>query len=223
MPSPPSSSTPPSSNPPSSPSSSSASSETATTEPVRHRDHGTWLAQFTGRVLVVCPGCGGRALVVPRPGLAEPKYVRHLLFEPRRLVCGGCGALADWTAQQRGPALVGVSVGGTEDPFFRRPLWLQTRCAGRILWAYDLEHVEALAAYVGARLRERHTSPTLSMFARLPAWMKSAARRDEVMAGLETLRTLAGLSAPADRSDAAHDRGDRPRHQGSVLVRGGPY
>ncbi|MCX4782038.1 hypothetical protein [Streptomyces sp. NBC_01264] len=195
----------------------------APAEPVRHRDHGMWLARFTGRVLVVCSRCGGRALVVPRPGLAESEPSSFLLFQPRRLTCGSCGAVVDWSAQERDGALVGVSVGGTEDPFFRRPLWLQTRCAGRILWAYDEEHVEALAAYVGARLRERHASPTLSMFARLPAWMKSAARRDEVLAGLENLRSLARLSAPADRSDAAHERGDRPRHQGSVLFRGGPY
>lgn len=192
-------------------------------EPVRHRDHGTWLVQFTRRVLVVCPRCGGRALVLPRPGLDEPKHFMALLFRPRRLGCAGCGAVADWTARERGAALVGVVVGGTEDPYFRRPLWLQTRCAGRILWAYDEEHIEALAAFVGAGLRERYTSPTMSMFARLPGWMKSAARRDEVLAGLETLRTLARLSAPSDRSDAAHERGDRPRHHGSVLFRGGPY
>ncbi|MER6343931.1 hypothetical protein ACWC10_01285 [Streptomyces sp. NPDC001595] len=113
--------------------------------------------------------------------------------------------------------------GGTEDPFFRRPLWLQTRCAGRILWAYDEEHVDALAAYVGARLRERHASPALGMFARLPAWMKSARHRDEVLAGLSALRALARRSSPADRSDTAHERGDRPRRHGSVLFRGGPY
>ncbi|AJF64250.1 hypothetical protein [Streptomyces vietnamensis] len=190
--------------------------------PVRHHDRGTWLAAFTGQILVVCPRCGGRALVTPRPGLPESRH-RHLLFEPRRLTCGGCGAVAEWTAEQRGAGLVGVVPGGTEDPFFRRPLWLQTRCAGRILWAYDEEHVDALAAYVGARLRVRHASPTMAMFARLPVWMKSADRRDEVLAGLATLRTLAGLSAPADRSDAAHERGDRPRHHGSVLFRGGPY
>ncbi|MFJ3205072.1 hypothetical protein [Streptomyces sp. NPDC086989] len=53
--------------------------------------------------------------------------------------------------------------------------------------------------------------------------MKSASRRDEVLAGLSSLRTLAGLSAPADRSDAAHERGDRPRHHGSQYFRGGPY
>ncbi|WP_328297492.1 hypothetical protein OG389_06420 [Streptomyces sp. NBC_00435] len=192
-------------------------------DPVRHRDHGMWLVRFTGRILVVCPRCGGRAIVVPLPRLAEPKYFSALLFQPRRLACAGCGAVAEWVAGERDGALVGAVPGGTEDPFFRRPLWLQTRCAGRILWAYDEEHLEALAAYVGARLRERRTSPTRAMFARLPAWMKSARRRDEVLAGLETLRGLARLQAPADRSDAAHERGDRPRHHGSVLFRGGPY
>lgn len=199
------------------------SSQPAHPQQVRHHDHGMWLVQFTSRVLVVCPKCGGRALVVPLPGLTSPKYFSELLFQPRRLSCAGCGAVADRTAEQRGAGLVGAVVGGTEDPFFRRPLWLQTHCAGRILWAYDEEHVDALAAYVGARLRERHASPTMGMFARLPAWMKSARHRDQVLAGLSTLRTLARRSAPADRSDAAHERGDRPRHHGSILFRGGPY
>ncbi|MGW0187729.1 hypothetical protein ACWDV7_18445 [Streptomyces sp. NPDC003362] len=192
-------------------------------EPVRHHDRGTWLVEFTGRILVVCPRCGGRALVVPLPGLPPRKYFSELLFQPRRLSCPGCGAVADRTAEQRGAGLVGAVPGGTEDPFFRRPLWLQTRCAGRVLWAYDEEHVDALTAYVGARLRERRASPTMAMFARLPAWMKSASHRDEVLAGLSTLRTLAHRSAPADRSDTAHERGDRPRHHGSLYFRGGPY
>ncbi|MEU9298071.1 hypothetical protein [Streptomyces sp. NPDC048266] len=191
--------------------------------PDRHHDHGTWLVEFTGRMLVVCPRCGGRALVAPLPRLPAPKYFSALLFQPRRLACAGCGAVAEWTAQQRGAGLVGAVPGGTEDPFFGRPLWLQTRCAGRILWAYDEAHVDALADHVGARLRERHASPTMAMFARLPVWMKSADRRDEVLAGLAKLRARAGRSAPADRSDAAHEHGFRPRHHGSLLFRGGPY
>lgn len=191
--------------------------------PVRHRDHGAWLVQFTGRILVVCPRCGGRALVVPLPGLEKREPVSALLFKPRRLACHGCGTLAHWTAQQRGQGLVGAVPGGTQDPFFQQPLWLQTRCTGRILWAYDDNHVDALAAYVGARLRERRASPTRAMFARLPAWMKSARHRDDVLAGLATLRTLAQLSRPSDRSDAAHHHGDRPRHHATLLYRGGPY
>ncbi|WP_406387670.1 hypothetical protein [Streptomyces sp. NBC_00887] len=66
--------------------------------------------------------------------------------------------VVDRTAEEWDVGLAGEVPGGIEDPFFRRPLWLQTRCAGRILWAYDEEHVDALAACVGARLRERHAS-----------------------------------------------------------------
>ncbi|MEU2655946.1 hypothetical protein ABZ615_11515 [Streptomyces sp. NPDC007325] len=96
--------------------------------------------------------------------------------------------------------MVGAVLGGTEDPFFRRPLWLQTRCAGHVLWAYNEEHVDELSAYVGARLRERGGArPTMSMFARLPAWMKVSDNRPEVLTGLETLRVLANRRAPADR------------------------
>jgi hypothetical protein len=172
---------------------------------------------------VVCPQCGGRALVVPRPGLPAPKYLIELTFQPRRLACGGCGAVADWEPEVRRGGLVGVELGGTEDPFFRLPLWLQTRCVGRILWAYNEEHVDELSAYIGAALRERAAMPTRTMFVRLPRWMKRSDNRSEVLAGLERLRTMTKRSVPTDRSDAAHERGDRPRQYGVVHYWRGPY
>ncbi|MHC5904952.1 hypothetical protein ACVNF4_13770 [Streptomyces sp. S6] len=162
--------------------------------------------------------------MIPRPGLPDPKYFSEFLFQPRRLACGGCGAVADWKPEVRGAGLVGAVLGGSEDPFFQRPLWLQTGCAGHILWAYNEEHVDELSAYVAARLRERGgAQSTMSMFARLPAWMKVSENRAEVLARLETLRALARRTAPADRSDAAHERGDRPRMCRSMYFRGGPY
>lgn len=63
----------------------------------------------------------------------------------------------------------------------------------------------------------------MAMFARLPAWMKRSEHRAEILSGLETLRGLADRSTPADRSDAAHEHGDRPRPSGSLYFRGGPY
>ncbi|MGW8557287.1 hypothetical protein [Streptomyces tubercidicus] len=96
---------------------------------------------------------------MPLRGVPAPEYFGALLFQPRRLACAECGAVANWTAEERGAGLVGAVPGGTEDPFFRRPLWLQTRCAGRVLRAYDEEHVDVLDAYVRARLRERRASP----------------------------------------------------------------
>jgi hypothetical protein len=181
-------------------------------EPVRHVDDGVPLARFTERILVVCPRCGGQAVVVPRPGVERFRYYGELVFTPRRLACGGCGAVGEWEAEKRGNALVAAVLGGTEEPFFRRPLWLQTRCVGKILWAYNEEHVDALRDFVRADVRERGpVSPTRAMFPRLPAWMKKPGNRADVLAGLEALRELVRLRAPGDRSDAAHERGDRPR------------
>ncbi|MFI5801725.1 hypothetical protein [Streptomyces sp. NPDC051561] len=192
--------------------------------PSRHCDTGGWLARYSDRIQVVCPRCGGRAVVVPRPGVRTHKYFSELLFQPRRLACGGCGAVAEWAAGMRGNALIGVSLGGTEDPFFGRPLWLQVRCAGRMLWAYNEEQVEELARYAGAQLRERGAgSSNASMISRLPAWMKRGENRPEVLAGLAALRELAGRSAPADRSDAAYEHGVRPHPHGSLYFRGGAY
>ena len=166
------------------------------------------MTRFAGRILVVCPRCGGCAVVAPTPGLPELKYYSQLLVRPRRLTCPGCGSTAEWRAEMRGAAPIGVDLGGTEEPFFHRPLWLQTRCAGHILWAYNADHVAELASYVGARLRERGgVRPTASMFARLPRWLKSAGNRAEVLAGLEKLRVLADHWDPADRSDAAQEHG----------------
>ncbi|MFD8542415.1 hypothetical protein [Streptomyces sp. NPDC059649] len=145
------------------------------------------------------------------------------MFMPRRLVCAGCGATDAWEAEVQGAALVGAAPGGTEDPFFRQPLWLQTRCVGRVLWAYNEKHIDELAAYVGAVLRHHVASPTMAMFPRLPVWMKRADDRAEVLAGLGKLRDLAEHSAPDDRSDAAHRRDDRPRLRGSAYFRGGAY
>ncbi|MFE4538999.1 hypothetical protein ACFRKB_28675 [Streptomyces scopuliridis] len=191
--------------------------------PPRHVDSGQWLAQFTDRLLVVCPRCGSRALVVPRPDLEKARFFSELMFMPRRLVCTACGATDEWEARAEGAALMGAAVGGTEDPFFRQPLWLQTRCVGHILWAYNEKHINELGAFVGAVLRQRVASPTTAMVPRIPVWMKRADNRSEVLAGLGALRALADRSSAEQRSDAAYRRGDRPRSRGSALFRGGPY
>ncbi|WP_240437003.1 hypothetical protein [Streptomyces sporangiiformans] len=90
-------------------------------------------------------------------------------------------------------------LGGSEDPFFRRPLWLQARCAGQVLWACNEEHVDALSAYVGAQLRERGgMRPTRAMLARLPPWMKKSSHRGRRGAHDGTCPT-GGRYSPTDR------------------------
>jgi hypothetical protein len=115
----------------------------------------------------------------------------------------------DWVAQRKGGGLVGVAVGGPNDPFFGRPLWLQTPCCGHVLWGYDGRHLDALQGYVAADLRER-TGPIMGMLDRLPAWIKKAGHRTEVLRAIDRLRDLLDRSAPEQRSDAAYERPEAP-------------
>lgn len=154
--------------------------------PHRHRADGTRLDDFADEVLVVCPACGRRA-TVRLHALAEP--VRRGPFRARqeaRLACTHCGhnarraAFVRWT---HGPA----------DTVFRHPVWLQARCAGRTLWAYNARHLDALEAYVRAPLRERRHDPSLgwgnaAWTSRIPRWISAAAHRDEVLRCIERLR-----------------------------------
>ena len=83
------------------------------------------------------------------------------------------------------------------DNHFGLPLWLQMRCCGELLWAYNAEHLAFLEAFVGARLRERRRSAEYgwsngALASRLPAWLKSRKHREEVLACIDRLRrTLA--------------------------------
>lgn len=180
--------------------------EYSSNTPVRYYDSGRLLLEFAGQILVVCPRCGGRAVNLRRPDLPPPRYPGQFLHQPRRLVCAECEVVVDWPSRaERSTCSCTGGLGERVDPNFRQPLWLQTRCAGHILWALNVEHVDELAGYVGARLRERSGSrSTSTLFARLPLWMKVADNRAQVLAGLDRLRLLAESSAPGDRSDAAY-------------------
>jgi hypothetical protein len=139
---------------------------------------------FAEEVQVRCPSCGRRAVVLAN--LGEPERVRAAggwLKTRRRLRCPGCGLCRD-------EFLDGAVFGGPVDPYFRLPLWLQVECCGgELLWAYNGQHLDLLESYVAAKLRERRQSPgSMSMLARLPAWMKSAKHRDEVLRRIRQLR-----------------------------------
>jgi hypothetical protein len=184
-------------------------------EPMKGRyiDDGHRLYAYADLLYVECPGCGERAVVVPRPGLPDLRYHSELLYRPRRLSCTGCGTTREWTAERRGNALVGVQLGGPGDPFFGLPLWLQTPCRGRVLWAYNERHLDTLEAYVAAGLRERAAWPTMSMLARLPAWIKAAGNRDDVLKAIKRLREQAG------RHRHPMSRGSTARHQNNSYFR----
>ncbi|MFF9622383.1 hypothetical protein [Streptomyces griseosporeus] len=78
------------------------------------------------------------------------------------------------------------------DPYFRAELLLRTATRHGLLWAYNPEHLSEIRRFVAAGLRERaswyDTGQKTTLVARLPAWIKSAKNRDEVLRAIDRLR-----------------------------------
>ncbi len=78
------------------------------------------------------------------------------------------------------------------DHWFGLPLVLRTNYASRLIWAYNLEHIELLERWIEADLRERTLQGHyMMMAARLPRWMKVAHARRPVLRALAKLRVIA--------------------------------
>ncbi|WIY01720.1 hypothetical protein QRX60_48215 [Amycolatopsis mongoliensis] len=157
----------------------------------RFRDPLVRVGRFADEVLVRCPRCAACATVLARLGAPEYRTDRGdgRRMTRKRLRCLACGLSKD------GFPLTQV-IGGPVDPSFRLPLWLQANCCGETLWAYNAGHLDLLESHVAARLRERGPVPgSMSMVERLPAWLKSAKNRDEVLRAIRRLRS----SLPAVR------------------------
>ncbi|TMR91657.1 hypothetical protein EJK15_48690 [Nonomuraea basaltis] len=170
----------------------------------RFRDPGVRLWHFAREILVRCPRCDGRALVAVHPDHRDGHtYPVGWLTAPHRLTCPGCSHIAEWAPRRwssgagdayftRRGALLVPEFGGPDDPYFRLPLWLRRPCCGQVLWAYNVPHLELLEAYVAATLRERpRPAGSQTLLERLPAWMKAAGNRAEVLAAIRALRAVA--------------------------------
>jgi len=143
--------------------------------PVRFHDPRATRADFASSVLVRCPRCERIAHFERRPCTppdADGKRCPHT-----RLVCRSCG-------------LCRIDTGPAKPP--RPPLWLRTGTRHGELWAYNLQHLDLISRFVAADLRERapwyDTGQKMTLVARLPAWMKSAKNRDEVLRAVDRLR-----------------------------------
>ncbi len=131
-------------------------------------------------VLVVCPKCGSRAAVTLKEATVT-------------VTCGRCGyANATDPANSRRFDWHGVS---PTDGYFGLPLWLQVPCCGESLWAFNRAHIELLASFVGAELRQRQPASgehggwrNSSIESRLPRWIKSRKNRDEILKAISFLR-----------------------------------
>ncbi|MFO0748556.1 MAG: hypothetical protein U1F43_23265 [Myxococcota bacterium] len=80
-----------------------------------------------------------------------------------------------------------IRYGGPYDPYFGLPVALQASVRGQLLWAWNRRHLELLAAWVGATLRERRGPPRKTLLASLPSWLGRAELRGDLMRALDRL------------------------------------
>lgn len=143
--------------------------------PVRFRDPLTTVYEFSDSILVRCPRCAALAHYDRRPAVAPDGHGAS--YPHWRLICRSCGLAR---SSQRG------------DGRCRPALWLQTGTRHGVVWAYNLEQLDLLGRFVSAPLRERppwyEHGRKMTYVARLPAWIKRAKNRDEVLRAIDRLR-----------------------------------
>lgn len=132
-------------------------------------------------VLIVCPKCSSKAVVVPH---GEDKV---------RASCTQCGYTTDKSSNGR--SFYWYDENPT-DGYFGFNLWLKTECIGNSLWAFSNKHLEFLESYVSAKLRERTKDEewgwgNSSLASRLPKWVKSSKNRDALLKALNELKAKA--------------------------------
>lgn len=135
---------------------------------------------FIDRLLVDCPACGGKAVVTPT---APPAPGMSADTAARRLVCHDCAYTRD---QEQTP------MGRFTRPSMGQTLRLRAVTRHGELVAWNEDHLDYLEHYLAGRLRsETHEDGGIrnrSIISRLPAWVKSAKNRDEVLKAIAKLR-----------------------------------
>jgi hypothetical protein len=143
--------------------------------PNKFDDPAIRIEAFSDLFLVHCPRCDKCANVVERD-----KGGKLNVFSSRRIICSHCGYSQDWQGKS-------IVQGTNTDWYFKLPLWLQAECCGETFWAYNFEHLAFLEQFVGAGIRK---APSGSLAAKLPAWLKLAKNRDEI---LKTIKKIRGI------------------------------
>jgi hypothetical protein len=148
----------------------------------RFKDTREDIYSFQNEFLVRCPFCDSCAIV----RCIDPDKVD--CFAPRRFSCTACGSSKDWSQQK-----IESWYSEAQDNYFHYPLWLQTSCCSRTLWAYNLRHLEFIEAFVRAKLRERKPHELYgwsnkSLFSRLPKWIQSGKNREEILKAIAKIR-----------------------------------
>lgn len=136
---------------------------------------------FGDRLVVDCPGCGGKAVITPLAAGIDP---RDQDAAARRMTCHACGATRDQAATPPGQVM---------NPFMGLAPRLRAETRHGDLVAWNEDHLDYLEHYLSGRLRietpdARTQVRNASVVSRLPAWAKSARNRDAVLKAIARLR-----------------------------------
>jgi hypothetical protein len=141
---------------------------------------GHWYGTMTAYVSVKCRNCHQR---IVRRAVADQRFTTLMVK------CEHCG---DECAYEATFSKSFIQDGLMVDPVFGLTLWLQASFRGNVFWAYHDEHLGLLEQYVRAKLRERgiHNkgSKNSLMFSRLPAFIKKAGNRKELLSLIKNLQ-----------------------------------
>ena len=111
---------------------------------------------------------------------ALPKNKIH--GQKANVKCPYCGELVAGNVikQEGARQIVFRDVRNAKDPYFQYPLYFQTQYRGKLIWALNREHLQALIDYLSADIRtDLETSDF--RFDQLPTFMKTAKNRDKIV------------------------------------------
>ena len=131
---------------------------------------------------------------------AQKGFLKEKNEREVKLICAKCGMnkyysetpMDKLTSERSGIEyeMRNLILGTNIDPYFRLSLWLQKEMTGKLLWAYNYEHLNFIENHVSAELRNRENSPirNKSLGSRLPKWMTSKKNRTEILNAIDKLK-----------------------------------
>lgn len=136
-----------------------------------------WFGPVSATGSRACGACGHKWVRLERRFAHAPSH-RPAAMET---TCARCGHTQPVAAQWWADADVARGI----EPFFGLSLaWREPCRNGREIWAFGPSHLAELKRYVLSTLRERDCAHNRSYFMRLPAWIKSAKHRGDVLAAI---------------------------------------
>ena len=140
----------------------------------RFQDENLVLSDFYDEVWVVCPACEKKAMAKRN---AEEKSAR--------LFCVHCGYNKDLSTAsgKNGSVTMPANV------FFDADLWLKAAFKNELFWAYNPTHLEYLARYIEAGLREHKDRTHFTLLEKLPRFYQEAKNREGLLKVIEKLRS----------------------------------